>query len=37
MWVFCNVAPKQSNLSLEELKFGLGINTMEGREKNTKL
>jgi len=32
MWVFCNIAPKQSKSSFRELKFGLGINTTEGRE-----
>ena len=32
MWTFCNVAPVHCKELLELVGFGLGINTMEGRE-----
>jgi len=32
MWVFSHVAPKHAKMSFSDFKYGLGINTMEGRE-----
>ena len=32
LWTLCNAAPYHSNITLQEYGFGLGCNTMEGRE-----
>ena len=32
LWTFCQVSPKHTQRLLETVGFGLGINTMEGRE-----
>ena len=37
LWVFCNVAPEHFKLMYDTFGFGLGINTMEGREQKHQL
>ena len=32
MWVLCNVLPVHANITFTEYGFGIGCNTMEGRE-----
>ena len=37
LWAFCNAAPKHAKDLYETVGYGLGINTMEGREQKHRM